>query len=65
MKMDAVVNIFKRVMGFTFLIIFIGMLLSKFNDAVGDSDNPEVVTFLSFIILLVVLMGVYRVIREE
>lgn len=65
MKMDAVVNIFKRVMGFTFLIVFIGMLLSKFNETVADSDNPEVVSFLSFIILVLVLMGVYRIIREE
>jgi len=65
MKMDAVVNIFKRVMGFTFLVIFIGMLINKFGDAVGDSDNPEVVTFLSVIILIVILLGVYRVIRDE
>jgi len=65
MKMDAVVNIFKRVMGFTFLVLFIGLLINKFQDAVGDSDNPEVVTFLSVIILIVVLLGVYRVIREE
>lgn len=65
MKMDAVVNIVKRVMGFTFLVFFIGMLINKFNDAVGDSDNPEVITFLSVIVLIFVLWGVYRVIREE
>jgi len=56
---------FKQVMGYIYLTIFLGVMGWKFNSFIEDSPNAAVITFLSVLILIVILLAIRRILRDD
>jgi len=55
----------KQILGIIFLCTFIGFMAHKFYKVVGQKQDAALITFISLVILLVILLGVRKVLADR